>query len=184
MTGKIQTVDDILRSKYLRDSIESYQKYLSENFEEEESPDKILKMLIDLVDLIVECEQYSQNFYDDLTEVKKICLIKVRMSKVEVESLFKVKPLSIYGTAGLFVPLRGLFIGPELRKQTAYDESLEAKGKQSFNVDIFAEELQEVYDFRLTTPAYRGLFIPRRTGLTSLINSAKNIEFFDSTINF
>lgn len=143
-----------------------------------EEPDLMLKSLSELVDLAVSCDQFKMS--TDLSpyeEVVRVCLIRIRLSRPEIEKIFKVKTVNIYGL-GLFAPLPGILLSNEIRKQSKYDESL-VRRKVMYDLSMIPEDIRNNYEFRLSVPAMSELFVPKKTRLTEWLNSTKCIKYLD-----
>lgn len=149
--------------------------------EERKVSDPVLKSLSDLMDLAIECNQHEMKFDDDYEDKPKVCLIRIRMSKKEIERNFGIKPVSVYGM-GLFLPIEGITLGPSTRNLSKYDESLVSR-RVMFNLSSIPEDIIKTHEFRLAIPAGRGLFIPKKSPITGWINSTKCIKFLDLNLN-
>lgn len=144
---------------------------------EEKCTDPILRSLIELTDLAVECEQHK-SYDDDFQDRVKVCLVRMRLKKKEIESMFGIKPVSVYGL-GLFVPIEGLVMSQGFRSKSNYDKSLESRVR--YDLSSVPEDVRKSHEFRLTVPAMDGLFIPKKTSFTSWIASVWCIKYLDMT---
>lgn len=168
-----------------QDKLNQYADLLKSKVEEEEAEndgkvDPILRSISELVSLASEIGQCKKEY--DFIDRPKVVRVRIRLSRAEIEKIFDVKTVSVYGS-GLYVPLDGILLDSSFRRQSKYDESLSgAKHSPYFDTSSLPEEVLKSHDFRLTIPAMGGLFVPKKSRITEWINSTRAIQFFDYTI--
>lgn len=162
--------------------LEDYAQRLRNEIEErdkqkEKVSDPILRSLSELMDLALECGQHEVKLDDDYEDKFKVCLTRIKMSKVEIEKCFGVKPVSVYGM-GLFLPIEGIMLSSSTRRSSRYDDSLVSR-KVRFDLSGIPEEVIKTHEFRLTIPAGQCLFVPKKAPITGWLSSTKCIKFLD-----
>lgn len=116
--------------------------------------DMILKAMVELTEAMLKYNQLKT--VNDNEEVTRLCRVRVNgINKKVVKKYFKIDAISFPG-AGLFIPLEGKFFSG------------------SYN-DISAS----YYDTRLIMKALDKYFVPKRTQLTEMIKSTKQIEYLE-----
>lgn len=139
------------------------------------SDDLLLDDMYELVSAIVECRQW-ENCINGYDKVKRVCRIMTRSPRSELEKNFNIKTISLYGV-GLYVIVEGVLLSYTMRNLINYDNSF--KRKQFIKLDK-AEGLEKEYDFRLISSAFgTGLFIPKKSALTSSLSRAYQLQYLD-----
>lgn len=155
-------VDATARYEYYASLEKDRMRYINEN-------------IYNIMKLAIENKQYLKPMLDE-EPVKRLCKIHIPLSRAVVERVFNVTTYNIRGS-GLYVLLEGLYYTESFRRKSGYG----SKDGQ-FNISSIDPQILEDYDFRLTTPAIGGLFVPKRTELTSWLKDTQSIEFFDITL--
>lgn len=148
-----------------------------------EEVDYNLRSLSELMDLSVKCNQTEVPFEDDYQDVTRVVRLRVRLSLSEIQSMFGVTPVSIYGE-GLYFPIEGILLPPSFSKESGYDRILEGKQKVTYCYEpLLPKEVVDTHEFRLTVPAIRRhIFIPKKCSLINWVNSTRAIQFFDPRV--
>jgi hypothetical protein len=142
----------------------------------DKNEDFVQRSVFEVVKLAVECEQYKLP-EDEFVDVQRVVRFRIKLPKEAIEKDFKIKVYSIYGE-GLYSTIEGIVLRPETREALNYD-NFKKKGN-SLNLGIIPDEIVVSHEFRLATPAIGGgLFIPKRTTMTSWIQGVNSIQFFD-----
>lgn len=170
----------------IRSALDTYAKYLRERLEKESSEnngqvDPILKSMSELMDLAVECDQCQRVHDDTYEDVTKVLRVRISLSKKEIERLFNIKPVSVYGI-GLFLPVDGLMLTSNFRKSSGYDDCCSGKKGASYSILSVPDEVVRSHEFRLSVPAMGGLFVPKKCHLMNWISSHRALQFFDLTL--
>lgn len=170
-----------------RDSLINYSESLRSRIKSEEESssdgrvDLILRSMSELVDLAVECDQCKKiydNTYEDVTKVLKV---RINLSKKEIESIFNIKPVGVYGV-GLFLPVEGIMLNSSFRKSSGYDDSCNGVKGAEYNLSSIPKDVIDSHEFRLSIPAMGGLFVPKKCRLMNWISSYRAIQFLDFTL--
>lgn len=170
-----------LQEKKVKESLEENSKRLhSQLLLEESESDIMLKAISSLTDLELECSQYLRLTCDSFEDIRKVCLVRIRMSPGDIEKNFKVKVVNVYGT-GMFIPIEGIFLSSETRARTHYDDYCKGKKGARFDVSFLPEEVVRTHEFRLSIPAAGGLFIPKKCSLIDWIDSTKCLKYLDAS---
>lgn len=163
---------DLYWQNWLTDATVRYEYYSSLK---DDRMKYITEAIYNIMKIAIEYKQYLKPM-DDEEVVTKMCKIRIPLSRAVVERVFHVDTFTIRGS-GLYVLMDGIFYTESFRKNSGYGEK-----DGNFNVSSISDTIKEEYDFRLTTPALGGLFVPKRSELTSWLKDTQSIEFFDITI--
>lgn len=185
MVSNYQDVISLEDSK-IKNSLEEYASSLRSRLEKEEiendgKVDPILRSMIELMDLAVECDQCKRvydNTYEDVTKVLKV---RINLSRKEIEQILNIKPVSVYGI-GLFVPVEGIMLNSSFRKSSGYDDCCSNKKGAFYDTSSIPDEVLKSHEFRLSIPAIGGLFVPKKCSLMNWISSHRALQFFDLTL--
>lgn len=142
--------------------------------DEQEEIDPLQKSLYQLMELAISLKQYERPD-DENEEVSRVIRFSIDLPNELVESLFKVKVYTLYGT-GSFTVMDGLLLTRETKERMGYPTSGPFK---YYDTHMFTEEQRKTYNFSLPTPAMGGLFIPKRTRLLEWITRNKQLQYFD-----
>lgn len=105
--------------------------------------------------------------------------MRINSPRSVVEKVFGLKTVSVYGV-GLYVVVDGILLSGSFRSSSNYDR-LGKKGIL-FDLSSIPENIKEEYEFGLSIPAFDGIFVPRKSVLTSWISRSSQLQFFDISI--
>lgn len=146
---------------------------------EEDSTDLMKSSLYEVVKAAYENGQHL-HIRDELKDVNRVVKVRIKLPRENIEKMFGVKTYSIYGV-GLYTVLEGLCLSPSTRNRINYDTFMK-KGVK-FDLSSIPQEIVDTHEFRLTIPAGKsGLFVPKKSELTSWIAGTWGIQYFDLDI--
>ena len=158
--------------QWLADATTRYEYYASLT---DDRMKYINEAIYNIMKIAIENKQYLKPKYD-AEPVTRMCKIRIPLSRAVVERTFNVETFTIRGS-GLYVLMDGIYYTEAFRVQSGYGCK-----EGDFRVSTIPQEIKDKYDWRLTTPAMGGLFIPLKTELTSWLKNTQSIEYFDITL--
>lgn len=140
--------------------------------------DPTLSSLVELMELAISLEQYDRS-HSSFDPVSRIVRIRINTPKSVVEKIFGVKTVSVYGI-GLYAVMEGLLLPGSFRSKSNFDR-LGRKGVV-YDLSDIPDEIKEEYEFGLSISAFDGVFVPKKSVLTSWISRSSQLQFFDLSI--
>ncbi len=170
--GTPQYQQDLYWQQWLVDATTRYEYYASLTGDRMKY---INEAIYNIMKIAIEHKQYLRPDYD-AEPVTRMVKIRIPLSRAVVERTFHVETFTIRGS-GLYVLMEGIYYTESFRRQSGYGSP-----DGAFNITTIPQNIKDEYDWRLTTPAMGGLFIPKKTDLTAWLKNTQSIEFFDITL--
>ena len=165
---------------YWETRIEETRKTIESMTDEEKKFDPTFTSLYELLRRSVEFEQYKKvDDSVDFVEVTKMCRIRISSPRKTLEHALGIETLSLYGV-GLYTPVEGIMLSSAARAKSNYDDA--SKKHVFLDFSFIPDEVYQTLDTRLISGALGGLFIPKKSGLTSWMSRYWQMEFFDITM--
>lgn len=140
--------------------------------------DSTLSSIVELVELAVSLKQYERP-YDLYSKTKRIVRLRMDISKSTIEKDWGMQAVGVYGI-GLYVVVDGLLLSGAFRDKSNFDYT-HRKGVR-YDLSDIPEELQKEYEFGLSIPAFEGIFVPKKSLLTSYAYRSGQLQFFDLSL--
>lgn len=137
--------------------------------------DPTMTSLVELMELAVSLKQYSRPTRQ-FNPVSKILKIRINTPRSVIEKIFGLKTVGVYGV-GLYAVVDGLLLSRSFRTSSNFD-SIGKKGVK-YDLSSIPEDIKESYEFGLSIPAFDGIFVPKKSVLTSWITRSSQLQFFD-----
>lgn len=177
-TYELIGMPDYKVDEYWEDRVDQYKSLIKKAEESSQVIDPVLKNLSELIDLAVSLDQYK-TASGEFNEVTRVLKLRINMPRKMIEKCFNLKTIGLYGV-GLFAPVEGLLLSEGFRKKSGYDTCTKKRG--FYDLSSVPEDIRNSYEFRLSIPANGGLFVPKKSDLTSWISRAGQLQFFDLTV--
>lgn len=169
-----------------RDKIEEYWKerldqmkvQVMEMEDSEGYSDPTLSSLVELMELAISLKQYDspRGTYEP---VSRLVRIRINVPRSVVEKVFGLQTVGVYGI-GLYAVVDGLLLSSTFRNKSNFDRL----GKKGISYDLseIPDSIKKEYEFGLSVPAFDGIFVPKKSVLTSWISRSSQLQYFDISV--
>lgn len=168
---KLTSLEEKVRKSLERNAEELRTQYL-------ETSESDIRSVLRLTELELDCNQYVRLTDDCFESIRRICLVRIRMSPDDIAKNFGVEVVHI-NYVGVLIPIEGIFLSSATRDKLHYDSCIQGKKGVKYDTSFLPDEIVDSYEFRLAIPAFSGLFVPKKCSLTDSMSSVKCLEYVD-----